>query len=222
MRLFRLWPLPTGPITPDLFAVKIFTVNFFLLRHAQGWLAIDAGFAAPLIRRELSQLDIRADEITDVVLTHTDLDHAGGLSAFPVADVWLPAGEVDLINHRRPRLLGLFYNDRIRQPYRVLQPDEVVEIAGFSVRCLATPGHTLGSMSYLVNGEWLFAGDAFKLIDGQVSALRGYINMDNEAMRRSIRGLANLTGVTLAFTGHTGLTRTFAHDIASWREPQKP
>ena len=218
MRLFRLWPLPTGPITPDLYAVKILTVNFFLLRHAHGWLAIDAGFSAPLIRRELTRLGIRANEVTDVLLTHTDLDHAQGLSVFTSAEVWLPAGEVDLIDHRRPRLFGVFYNDRIRRPYQVLQPNDVVKIAGFSVRCLATPGHTIGSMSYLVNGEWLFAGDAFKLIDGQVSALRGYINMDTQMMKRSIRGLANITGVTLALTGHTGLTRTFEHDIAAWRQ----
>ena len=218
MRLFRLWPLPTGPITPDLIAVRILTVNFFLLRHTRGWLAIDAGFGAPLIRRELKRLGIQSNEITDVVLTHTDLDHAGGLGVFPAANVWLPAAEVDLINHVCARLFGVFYNGRIRRPYRLLQPDEVVEIAGFSLRCLATPGHTIGSMSYLVNEEWLFAGDAFKLIDGQVSALRGYINMDSAMMKRSIRGLANLTGVKLAITGHTGLTRTFDSDIASWRE----
>lgn len=218
MRLFRLWPLPTGPITPDLLAVKILTVNFFMLRHAHGWLAIDAGFNAPLIRRELKRLEIQGNEVTDVILTHTDLDHAGGLSVFAAADVWLPSGEVDLIDHRRPRLLGVFYNDRIRRPYKVLQPNDVVTIAGYSVRCLATPGHTIGSMSYLINGEWLFAGDAFKLVDGQVSALRGYINMDSAMMKRSIRGLAHLTGVSLAFTGHTGLTRTFDSDIKLWRE----
>lgn len=218
MRLFRLWPLSTGPITPNLFAVKILTVNFFLLRHAHGWLAIDAGFSGPLIRRELKRLGIRASEITDVVLTHTDLDHAAGLGVFAAANVWLPAGEVELITHRRPRLLGLFHNARICRPYRTLQSNEVVEIAGYSIRCLATPGHTIGSMSYLLNDEWLFAGDAFKLIDGRVSALRGYINMDTAAMKRSIRGLANLKGVSLALTGHTGLTRTFDRDIAPWRE----
>jgi glyoxylase-like metal-dependent hydrolase (beta-lactamase superfamily II) len=37
----------------------------------------------------LGRLNVRADEITDVVITHPHVDHIGGLDLFPKARVWM-------------------------------------------------------------------------------------------------------------------------------------
>ena len=79
------------------------------------------------------------------------------------------------------------------------------------------PGHTAGSISYLVNGVILFVGDTFKLVDGKVRSLRSYINMDTRDQEESIRKLAALENIQMALTAHWGYTREFDQAIGEWR-----
>jgi hydroxyacylglutathione hydrolase len=152
-----------------------------------------------------------------VVLTHSDFDHASGSALFDNAKRYLAAEEEPLITGQRARMLGLIYNPKIKRPYRVLNDDDVVTIGATSIRAIATPGHTAGSMSYFVDESILFAGDAFKLVDGRVCALRRYINMDTEAQKQSIRKLARLKNVRLACTAHTGYTWEFNEAAGEWK-----
>ncbi|HVO71211.1 MAG TPA: hypothetical protein VMT24_14270, partial [Aggregatilineaceae bacterium] len=77
--------------------------------------------------------------------------------------------------------------------------------------------HTPGSMSFLVNESVLFVGDTFKVREEQVRNIRPYINMDTEQQKSSIRTLAQLEGVQLACTGHSGCTREFSQAIQAWK-----
>jgi glyoxylase-like metal-dependent hydrolase (beta-lactamase superfamily II) len=93
----------------------------------------------------------------------------------------------------------------------------VVRVGSIKVQAIATPGHTTGSMSYLIDGSILFVGDTFKLRDDMVYAKRPYINMDTDRQKASIRRLAQLTHVALACTAHNGYTEEFDHAMSKWK-----
>jgi glyoxylase-like metal-dependent hydrolase (beta-lactamase superfamily II) len=116
-------------------------------------------------------------------------------------------------------MMGLIYNSKIKRTYHLLNDNDIVTIGSTKIRAIATPGHTPGSMSYLVNESLLFVGDTFKLRDNRVRSLRRYINMDTEQQKESIRKLAHLDHVRLACTAHSGYTKEFNHAIRDWKSP---
>jgi glyoxylase-like metal-dependent hydrolase (beta-lactamase superfamily II) len=216
MRLTLPHPLPTGKISHGIFAARTGTANFFLYPCDQGILCFDSGFDRTLALRQLRRLGIHPGSVTHLFLTHSDFDHAGGAALFPNADLYLSADEEPLITRRKARMLGLLYNFPIRRSYHRLADDEAVAVGSTRVRAIATPGHTPGSMAYLVDEALLFVGDAFKLIDGRVHPMTPYINMDTAGQRASIRKLAGLEHVRLACTGHSGYTWDFQRAIAAY------
>ncbi len=169
-----------------------------LVRHAGGLLLVDTGlgtrdvaqarerFLAPyrwLVRprldrhetalSQLRQMGLRPADVTDVVLTHLDLDHAGGLADFPRARVHVLAPELDRYADGSPTAMlarARFAHGVRWVPHRTGQgrwegfPAARLPIAGVEVRLVALPGHTPGHAGVAVRtGErWLLhAGDAY-------------------------------------------------------------
>ena len=82
----------------------------------------------------LAPLGIRADDVTDILLTHMHWDHAGGIDLFPSARVWIQKDEY-----------GYYAGDawQSRTTHGGIDPDDVIEI----VR-----RNTQGKVSF-VNGD---------------------------------------------------------------------
>lgn len=103
-----------------------------LIRDADRMIVVDPGMVADreLILRPLRELDMRPEEVTDVVLSHHHLDHTLNVALFPVVPVhdFQAVMEGDLFVRRSA--------DGVQ-----LTP---------SVRLLATPGHTLQDITTLV------------------------------------------------------------------------
>jgi hydroxyacylglutathione hydrolase len=217
MDITGIRPINTGIITDNLYAVKTETVNFFIYKSNEDTICIDSGFRKNLIIRELNSLDIDPKSITHLFLTHSDFDHTNGLALFEKAKIYLSSYEEQLITGRKARMLGVIYNSKINRPYNLLNDKDIVVVGSTKIRAISTPGHTTGSMSYLVNESILFVGDTFKLIDNKVYSIRRYINMNTEQQKESIRKLACLDNVRLACTAHTGYTREFNEAISGWK-----
>lgn len=62
-----------------------------------------------------------------------------------------------------------------------------------------TPGHTPGSMCYLVNGRDLFTGDSLSLKAGRAGLFNEFFNMDSETQKKSLRKLKNTPGVQFIY-----------------------
>jgi hydroxyacylglutathione hydrolase len=208
-------PLGTGQIAEHVFAVQTGSVNFFIYKKGEDAVCIDTGLKKEL-RGELGSLGISPERISHVFLTHTDIDHTGGLAAFGNAKICLSADEEPMITNKTARALGIIHNPGIKRPYQLLGDGETVFAGEIKIAAIATPGHTPGSMCYLVDDTALFVGDTFKLMDGKVQPIRRF-NMDTERQKESIRKLANLAGVLLACTGHRGYTEEFDEAIRDWK-----
>ncbi len=119
------------------------------------------------MKREFSFLGINPNEITNLFLTHSDFDHASGLCVFQNAKIYLSSNEEPMITRTVARKYGIFYNKKIGRAYKLLKGNDEVIVGTIKIRAIETPGHTPGSMSYLIDDEILFVGDVFKLIDGK-------------------------------------------------------
>jgi hydroxyacylglutathione hydrolase len=209
---------PTGEILPDVFAIACRMVNFYLVRGPGGFLAIDSGISTPQTPLELASLAIDPAQVVAVFLTHSDSDHTGGLAHFAKARLYLGADEEPLITGKVIRFrLGRRSNRPLDRPSVLLVDGQTVEEAGLSVQAIATPGHTLGSTSYLVAGKWLFTGDTIRLSRGRAIPFLRFINMDTATEVRSIRKLAELEGVELLATAHHGASRNYQAAMRAWR-----
>jgi glyoxylase-like metal-dependent hydrolase (beta-lactamase superfamily II) len=130
--------------------------------------AIDAGSGRWLDR--LSSYGV--DTITDVLVTHHHRDQVEGLPRLAAsgARIWVPENELSLIAdvdlHWQARSVLNNYDLRLDR-FSLLEPVQVTgvmkdystrRVGHVDVQTIPTPGHTPGSVTYLVNG-YAFTGD---------------------------------------------------------------
>jgi len=148
------------------------TCNVYVL--AAGGEAVLVDFGDGNVLDHLGELGV--ERVTDVLLTHHHRDQLGGLQRAADAGIriWAPPCEVELIagidERWRRRQLANDYDlreDRFSLLASVPVTGTVAEyrttrFGGFDVYVLPTPGHTLGSVSYLVEADGrrlAFTGD---------------------------------------------------------------
>ena len=122
-----------------------------------------------------------------------------------------------MIDGRTARLLGIFRNSPISRPCTALADGDTVTAGVIRIRAVATPGHTPGWMSFLVNDKVLFTGDALILRNGRVEAFYPLLCMNMETAKTSIRRLAALEGIERPCTAHTGCSGAFREAMKRWR-----
>jgi glyoxylase-like metal-dependent hydrolase (beta-lactamase superfamily II) len=164
---------PVTEIAPGIFRVAD-TCHVYVVRAEAERTAFAVDFGSG---RALDHLDeMGVDRITDVLMTHHHRDQGQGLPRAVAAGirVHVPPVEQDLFANVdemwRTRRVWNDYNLR-QERFSLLDPVPVAGLvpeyrtaayAGTQVRVLPTPGHTIGSVSYLVERDNLliaFTGD---------------------------------------------------------------
>lgn len=158
---------------------------------------------------QLSRAGIAPDDVTDLLLTHGDVDHVGGLHDFPGATLIVSRRELE---HGPPRYTGEVQPvSWPRQATRLVEGDEEL-LPGLTA--LLTPGHSPGHLSLLVRlpvtGPVLLAGDAISRPAELESGVNGGA-WDADAARASARRLVRLAALERA-------RLVFGHDP----DPQPP
>lgn len=188
--MIREWLLPglldTGVVGDGVYAIRDGMVNLFVVKGSDGLVCVDAGWRPVAVAKEFATLGLAPAQVVAVFLTHFHWDHARGTKAFPNARVYVGEGGTT----------GEAVHDR-----------QEITAAGLPVRVVGTPGHTLGSMSYVVGGRYLFTGDALRLRRGEVVPNYFWLGGDRGAMRQSIGKLDTIDDVECLLTAHCGLTR---------------
>jgi glyoxylase-like metal-dependent hydrolase (beta-lactamase superfamily II) len=148
------------------------TCNVYVLRSGRDAVLVDFGSGAVLDRLD----ELGVDRVTDVLVTHHHRDQVQGLAraAEAGARIWVPPVEQDLVahvdEHWSSRQVDNDYDlrqDRFSLLEEVPIAGTVAEYrtrryGGVDVYTLPTPGHTIGSVTYLVevDGRRLaFVGD---------------------------------------------------------------
>lgn len=212
---FGLSPIETGAVTDRLFVVNTDSVDFYVYQYDGGAVCLDAGYRPRIARREFRHLGLDPDSVTHVFLSHADIDHVHGIRLFKNADIYLSAAEEQMITGIRS-LRHAIRSPRIHRGYQLLREGDVVTFGQAFVRAIETPGHTPGSMAYLLNDAYLYLGDTCKLKEGQAYAGKHY-TLDYETQKKSIRKLAQLPDVRYVLTAHSGYTDDFQRAFEYWK-----
>ena len=210
-------PGGTGAGVADIIVVRTGSANFYIYSKGTYSVVIDSGFGIPVIKRELKSLSVDPGRVSAVLLTHSDFDHTGGISLFHNATVYLSHNEEQMITKKTSRKYRIVYNGRIKGKYTLLRDDSEITIGPIHIRAIETPGHTPGSMSYLLDGAVLFTGDAFRILKGKVQPIGPFFNMDQNTHIESIKKVAQLKNIQLLLTGHRGYSSAFEDAMEHWK-----
>lgn len=207
----------TGRVAEGFYLLNEGFVCSYLLDAGGSFIAFDAGLNPGRTSAELAKLGIDPAKVSHVFLTHSDSDHAGGVGAFPNAAVFLPKAELAMLDHTRPRFLGLMYSKPLSFDFETLDDGQELGPGGAKISCVSTPGHTAGSMSFLVNGSILIVGDELNLRKGRAVLDRRPINIDNALREVSLHKLAGLRGPRILCTMHSGYTLDAEAALREWK-----
>ena len=197
------------------------TVYPTLLWDTQNIILVDCGFTGslPYLEKELQQHGLSVEQITGLVLTHHDHDHMGAAAAIkrvnPHLKIYASAVEAPFISaHEKP--LRLRQAEEIQKTLPPEQQDfgkafcemlrrvEPVQVDVFlrdgermdwceGCRILATPGHTPGHISLLMEKDSIIiTGDAIALEGGKPVIANPQFTLDIEQATKSMEKLLSL------------------------------
>ena len=226
-----LWkPAPTEKITDNLYAINDKgDVNLFVYTDGDNTICIDAGYwSSRHLGEEFEKVGLNPSSVNHLFLTHADMDHGGGIDCdsktdwFKHSQVFISEVENNIVKGLIPRkkiakIISVKSPVEITQPMNIVKDGDVIEIGNIKVEVIATPGHTPGQVSYLINGEVLCIGDTLNLENGKVKPFYKFWNMDHEMDIQSVRKLAKLKNISVLCTAHTGWTKDWDNAIAKWR-----
>lgn len=210
--LKNMHTVDTSQVVHNVYVIKDSFVNMFLVRDSDNFVAIDAGSDLNIIAQELKKLSINPNKVKAVFLTHTDGDHVGAIKLFKNAIVYLSTDEEPMINGQRTKML-FFHNKLDTKRYTLLDDQQIIPVGNIRLMAIKTPGHTVGSMSYLVNDSLLFLGDAFGLKDGKVDKPNKFFSHDMKVAIQSFSKIKNLPKAKYIFTAHTGYSNDYNNAI---------
>lgn len=205
--LISMKPVKTGSIDgTEIISVKNNMNSVFFIKSDSGYIVIDAGTKKDAIEKTLNELSIDPSKVRHILLTHSDYDHVGSLALFTNAEIHMSEDELQMVNGSTKRgksnynsLPGGMAINNIE----LLADGREQYIDGLSVTCIKTPGHTPGSMSYLIEGKYLFTGDAIRISGGRM--LTHPFTMDEQEAEKSVEKLKKAKeGSSLLLTAHYG------------------
>ena len=193
--------------------VRSFTVgpvgeNCYIARRdgADRAIIVDPGEEADRLLNVVERLGVRLDAI---LLTHTHFDHVGAVAAVARetgAEVWVPEIErgvlADINSYVPFPGFGPFES---YEAEHTLRGGERLELAGFEIDVLFTPGHSPGHVTFSIPDEAaVFSGDV--LFQGSVGRT-DLPGGDWATLLASIESLVeSLSPETTVYPGHMGIT----------------
>jgi len=198
--------------------------NCFIARRdgSDEALVVDPGDEAEKLAGVIAELGL---DVKAILLTHTHFDHVGAvapLARATSAPVWCPEIEKGVLAN---------INDFVPWPGfgpfedydadHLVSGGETLQLAGFDIDVIFTPGHSPGHVSYSIADEQaLFSGDVlFESSIGRTDLPGG----DHATLLRSIAVLLDtLPDETRVLPGHMGITtlgaeratNPFLHELA--------
>lgn len=162
---------------------------------------IDCTVADDRMRELIGDTDLQY-----ILLTHGHFDHIGGVRDIKKeygCKVVISSVDAPMLSSGKASLAafcGAEQNDT--EPDITVQDGDEIELGTLKIKVLSTPGHTSGSVCYVV-GDALFSGDTlFYCSCGRTDFPTGA----SDDMIKSLKKLASLDGNYKVYTGHNQLS----------------
>ena len=188
-----------------MFTVGPLQENCYLVRRegSDRALLIDPGDEAQKLLAVMEDLETEPEAI---LLTHTHFDHIGAVAPIARATgapVYCPRAELAVLADPTKFFGAMFGPVEGWEAEQPIVGDQRLQLAGFDVDVIATPGHSPGHVTFVVDGA-LFSGDVlFQGSIGRTDLPGG----DHETLMESIAALLErFDDDTRVHPGHMGLT----------------
>ena len=204
----------------EVFSDNPFGTNCWLIaaEGSDDAIVVDPGFEPARVH---ALLDAAGKRPAAVVATHGHYDHIGSAGEFCGDDIPFYIHEADELALTDARAWGSgFPTPPVPvKDVRTVTDGDVLELAGFSLEVMHTPGHTPGSVCFRVADDYLLAGDL--VFRGSIGR-HDFPNSSAADMERSLRRFLQLPDPLVTYPGHgpdttVGLERTtnpFLLDLA--------
>jgi N-acyl homoserine lactone hydrolase len=188
-----------------------FSDNCYLIRHDKGLLLWDTGIPdavagmpdgmvvangaityrrAKTLAAQLAEIGVKPADVTYVAVSHTHGDHVGNIALFPSSTVLIQGAEYDWAM-AGPNKSAFVATQTIKK----LAGDHDV-FSDASVTIVATPGHTPGHQSLLVNlpktGAIVLSGDAVHFQDNWTLKRVPSMNFNRDQTLASLQKIATI------------------------------
>lgn len=175
------------------------STNCYLLKSGQEGVVIDPGAEGSLILRKIEDLGV---ELKYVLNTHGHFDHIGSNDVVRgKTGAKLAIHELDaenLKNSAKNSSLLVGWNLKLEPADTLLKEGDILSFGSHSLTVLHTPGHTPGSVSFLIDNK-IFSGDLiFAGSIGRTDLPGG----SSKAMMESLKRISELPEETIIFPGH--------------------
>ncbi|MGC8974653.1 MAG: MBL fold metallo-hydrolase [Thermoprotei archaeon] len=181
------------------------STNTYVVYSGSSGVIVDPGVPASDVEGVIRRLGIT--KIYLIIATHGHFDHvfyAGSLSRLYDTKLLIHELDFELLNKNK-FLAEVLYGDTLAMPESLVfvRDDTLVKLnEELEIRILHTPGHTRGSLCFLV-GDLLITGDTlFKNTIGRTD----FPESSARDMRSSLIKLAELPGDYVVLPGHGDIT----------------
>ena len=193
----KLYHLPSGPLRVN---------TYFLVNDQNQAVIIDGGENYKKVKQVEKEYGFKIEAL---LLTHAHFDHAGNAKKLQDDGVKVYISKKDapkLLNEQN--LSGDFGRafDYLTADY-TFDDGEILNICGFEIKVIATPGHTDGSVCFLT-GNMLFTGDTLFL---ESVGRTDFITGNRDQLVKSVKRLFDLDGDYTVYPGHEDFT-TLSHE----------
>ncbi|RDU23945.1 MBL fold metallo-hydrolase [Anaerosacchariphilus polymeriproducens] len=166
---------------------------------------IDPADQAELLEKKITEKGVKP---VAILLTHGHFDHilaAEELAGSYKIPVYAHGDECEILKTPSLNLSTMSHREVKMEPDVILKDNQEIELAGFQIRVLHTPGHTKGSVCYYMEEEEvLFSGDT--LFQQSVGRTDFPTGSSVEIVRSIKEKLAILPDSVQVYPGHEGIT----------------
>ena len=185
-----------------------------LLSAGDKLVLIDAGFPGmfPEISQTITEAGFKVEDLTDIILTHQDIDHIGCvkelLAAAPSAQVWIFKDEAPYVDGTKTpiKLAAMLeqydqlpddrkaWCDQLKEGFegrqisgmKTVSDNQVLPFCG-GVEVVHTPGHTPGHMCLFLQGSGVMVcGDAANITEGGLVGSNPQHTWDTDLAQKSL------------------------------------
>jgi len=224
-----LHPASTGNYEDGISAIKEHDVNIWFYTKNGQTIAIDAGHLDfDGASSEMLKIGIDPDSICHVLLTHSDVDHCGGVDKtarnylFPNAQVYIGKGEEAYFDGDVCRMIKmgipLMNPVRLRDGYKTVRGGDTFYLNDIKVEVIDVPGHTIGHVCYIIDDKILFSGDCLAINETGGYSLFDFFTQNPTLNKKSLHHLKEVIDkkeIHFVCTGHSGVVKmddkVFAH-----------
>lgn len=194
--MLSMTPAETGTVEgSNIFAVRNARNAVYFIPASGGTILVDTGSDKNGLEKSMQDNEIDPASVKWILLTHTDYDHVAALPLFPEAQIYMSEAESRDAAGK---------DDFSRNAITPLTDGQEVSLGGMTVKGISAPGHRAGHMAFLLDGKYLFTGDAFRRSGTEVSVHP--FSDDEEAALKTIDALNDVV-CEIVLTGHYGYYR---------------